>query len=67
MDSELIDRLLNMREITAQTGLSQSTIRRLVKAGKFPKPLLVGRRAKRWRVSSVNAWLHGLEASDGET
>ena len=67
MGSEPLDRLLTTKQVVFQTGLSQSTIQRLIQEGKFPKQLLVGRRAKRWRESAIRAWIEGLKASDGET
>ena len=67
MDSEPFYRLLTIKQIVFLTGLSQSTIRRLIKGGKFPKPLRVARRAKRWRESAIKVWIDGLDASEGET
>lgn len=43
--------------VTAVTGLSESTIRRKVAAGDFPKPIRHGARCTRWVASHVTGWL----------
>ena len=52
-----LDRLLTCKEITAETGLSRSTIYRLVRDGSFPKPIRIGSRGMRWPESDIRAWL----------
>lgn len=39
------------------TGLSRSTIYRLVQEGKFPRPIKLGERASGWKQSDLEAWL----------
>ena len=51
------DRLLKRREVEEITGLSRSTIYRMVKTGQFPQPVRVGPKAVRWRLSDIIAWL----------
>lgn len=43
----------------ALVGLSKTTIYRMVEAGDFPKPVLVGRRAL-WPVSRLQEWRRQL-------
>lgn len=43
--------------VTQTTGLSQSTIRRLEKAGDFPQRLLLGKAAVGWIEGEVLGWL----------
>jgi prophage regulatory protein len=38
-------------------GLSRQWIYLLMKDGKFPKPVKVGRRAIAWRVKDIQAWV----------
>jgi prophage regulatory protein len=38
-------------------GLSQSTLRRLVRAGEFPGPRRLSRRAVGWLLADVEEWL----------
>jgi prophage regulatory protein len=51
------DALLRIQTVTALTGLSVSTIYRLVAAGTFPQPRRLGARCTRWRAGDVTAWL----------
>ena len=66
MSIEPLDRLLTIKQITAETGISRSTIYRLIQKGLFPKPIAIGDRCKRWRESTIRLWLAGLKASDEE-
>ena len=66
MVTEPLDKLLTIKQVTAQTGLSRSTIYRRMQEGEFPKPKRIGPRATRWRESQLRAWLDGLRASDGD-
>ena len=65
MGSEPLDRLLTIKQIAAQTGISRSTIYRRMQEGGFPKPLRIGPRATRWPESEIKVWLDGLRSSDG--
>ena len=51
------ERLLNEREVAELIGVSKSTLRRMVSANEFPKPIRIGKRAIRWRKSEVLEWL----------
>ncbi len=44
-------------ELSERLGVSESTIRRMVKRGEFPKPIQMSTRAVRWRESDVMEWL----------
>ena len=55
-----LDRLLACKDITAETGLSRSTIYRLVRDGSFPKPIPIGPRGMRWLESDIRAWIEEL-------
>ena len=54
---ERLDRLLTNKQITAETGISRSTIYRLLRNGAFPKPIRIGPRSMRWLASDIKAWL----------
>ena len=53
MDQEM----LRMPEVARRTGLSVATIYRMVKAGKFPAQVGLGKRAVGWRRDEVEHWL----------
>ena len=54
--------LLRRWDVEARTGLSRTTMRRLMHSGAFPRPVVIAKRAVAWRVSDVNAWLARLSA-----
>ena len=55
-------RLLNKHEVCRLAGVSHATLYRLVKAGRFPKPLKIGPQASRWRSDEIAAHLDRLSA-----
>ncbi len=63
---EEFDRLLNRREVEAQTGLSRSTVYRKMREGSFPLPLKVGAKAVRWPAAEIAAWLASRPRAAGE-
>jgi prophage regulatory protein len=50
------DSYLRFPEVKARTGLSRTTIHRLIKRGDFPAPKSLGVRAVGWKVSAVKHW-----------
>ena len=51
------DRLLRLPEVVAVTGLGKSTIYDLMRAGRFPKNIVLSRRCAAWPESSVLSWI----------
>ena len=60
------DRLLRRREVEIITGLSRSSIYRLMKEGDFPRPVRVGPTAVRWRESDIEAWMKSRPEAKGD-
>ena len=53
-----LERLLSCKEVAAETGLSRSSIYRLLESDEsFPKPISIGRRSRRWLGSDIAAWI----------
>lgn len=52
-----MERLLTRHEVEWLTGLSRSSIYRLMRDDRFPHPKRVGLRAVRWRESEILAWI----------
>lgn len=50
-------RILRRPVVVERTGLSDTSIWREVKAGRFPRPVPLGRRAVGWVESEVDAWI----------
>lgn len=55
--------LLKIQVVTAVTGRSESTIRRMVAEGKFPAPVKDGKRCTRWVAGQVSNWLKAKGAA----
>lgn len=56
------DRLLRRPSVQELTGLTKSTLYRLVSQGAFPLPIRIGSRAVAWRESAVAAWIADRKA-----
>jgi prophage regulatory protein len=49
--------LLRRPEVSLRTGLSRTSLYRMVKSGEFPAPRQIGARAVAWVESEVTAWI----------
>lgn len=54
---QIADALLKIQTVITVTGLSESSIRRKVADGKFPRPVKDGTRCTRWIAGDVTNWL----------
>lgn len=59
----VVDYFIPRKTVEQMSGLSRATIYRLIKAGKFPRPLSIGTGSVRWRQSDVIAWQQSLAAT----
>lgn len=50
-------RLLRLPDVCAAVGLGRSSIYEGVKAGTFPAPIKLSRRAVCWPAASIDAWI----------
>jgi predicted DNA-binding transcriptional regulator AlpA len=48
---------MRMSEVSAMIGLKPAAIDRAVRAGMFPRPFLIGVRAKAWSRESIENWV----------
>jgi predicted DNA-binding transcriptional regulator AlpA len=55
------DTMLRMGEVVRLTGISGSTIKRMVIDGRFPKPTRLSPRRIGWQARDVKAWLRQLD------
>jgi prophage regulatory protein len=60
---QAVDYLIPRKTVEKLSGLSRATIYRLIKSGKFPRPLSIGTGSVRWRQSDVIAWQQSLSPS----
>lgn len=55
--NEFPDRILRLDEVVKMIGLSEATVWRETKAGRFPAPIAISPRRRGWRMSVLLAWL----------
>lgn len=60
---QAVDFLLPRKTVEKLSGLSRATIYRLIKSGKFPRPLSIGTGSVRWRQSDIISWQQSLSTS----
>lgn len=64
MNVEIGEKFLRLCAVVALVGLSKSSIYAMVRAGTFPKPFMLGKRAARWRETEVLAWMAAAQIAD---
>lgn len=55
--ANLGNRLLPIAAVVEKAGISRPYIWKLIKAGEFPKPVHLGKRARAWRSDEIDAWI----------
>lgn len=56
-----VDQILRMPDVVRLTGLSRSSIYRMIAEGEFPAPVRLRRQAVGWKASAVQRWSDSLE------
>ena len=62
-----LDRIIRLPELVEITGLSAATVYRLIAQGRFPRPVVLGRQARGWIASQIQAWFESLKPAESET
>jgi prophage regulatory protein len=57
------ERIMRRREVQQTTGLSRSSLYRLVAAGSFPTPIQLSTNAVGWLATEICAWVAGRVAA----
>ena len=52
--------LLRRWDVEIRTGLSRTTLTRLMLTGEFPRPVVIAKRAVAWHSRDVDAWIANL-------
>ncbi len=55
-------RLLPIREVTRKIGCSRAQIYRLMRTGRFPRPVHLSKRARAWRSDELDEWIEARSA-----
>jgi predicted DNA-binding transcriptional regulator AlpA len=53
---------MRMREVSAMIGLKPAAIDRAIRAGTFPRPFLIGVKAKAWSRDEIMGWVAERDA-----
>ena len=56
--------VLRHKDVTEAIGLSKSTIWRMRKAGEFPQPIVLSKRAVGWRREDIEEWLENRKEAE---
>ncbi|UTV98791.1 AlpA family phage regulatory protein [Marinomonas rhizomae] len=56
--------IIDRREVEHLTSLRKTTIYKLIKEGKFPKPLRISPMRVAWRLTDIESWVQSLEEPD---
>jgi prophage regulatory protein len=59
-EAQLETPLLTIADVCRITTISEASIYRLGKKGQFPKPVVLGHRTKRWKLSDIQLWIDEL-------
>jgi predicted DNA-binding transcriptional regulator AlpA len=49
--------LLKTQEVATMLAISRQLLRRMIKRGTFPKPIILAVGAWRWKLDDVNQWI----------
>ncbi|ETX13261.1 DNA-binding protein [Roseivivax halodurans JCM 10272] len=60
----MTDRIMRRPEVEKITGLSKSTLYRMIARGDFPAPAKIGERAVGWRARTLHTWLESTQECD---
>lgn len=52
-----LDTMMTDKEVAQALKLSRSSIWRLAKLGKLPKPIKIGANTARWKQSEISKWM----------
>lgn len=52
-----LERLIGRKEVLILIGISNATLWRWIKAGRFPAPLKIGNKKVAWRSSILATWI----------
>lgn len=51
------DKIVSVRDVSAQLGLSKATIYRLINDGAFPRPISLSRGRVGWKLEVIQEWI----------
>lgn len=67
MNTSVAPRLERIASVCARTGLSRSSLYRLIRAGDFPAPVPLAGRTRAWDAAAVDAFINACIAAGSNT
>ena len=67
MSGSNVRELLRREEVEERFGVSRNWIYCEMRAGRFPEPVKIGKRAVGWRVVDLDEWADGRPVAHGES
>ena len=67
MDGIESRRLIRLPEVLWLTGLSRSTLYKMVSGGRFPRQVEMGDKARGWRLRDVVLWIESRPSADADS
>ena len=58
----MAETLLTREQVENRYGLSPNCLRKLVKQGDFPRPIQIGQKLLRWRLSTIDEFIASKDA-----
>lgn len=58
MQSQILERILKLKEVCERTALSRSTVYLWIAEGRFPAAINLGNRSVGWLESEVSEWIN---------
>ncbi|RBP83045.1 AlpA family phage regulatory protein [Marinomonas rhizomae] len=56
--------IVDRREVERLTSLRKTTIYRLIREGKFPKPVRISSMRVAWRMKDIEEWIESLDPAN---
>ena len=51
------DRLLRIPEVLEKCAIGKNSLEERIAAGSFPRPVWIGPKSRRWKLSEIQAWI----------
>jgi prophage regulatory protein len=60
----MAEQILRFKGVAERVGLGRTYIYELVRDGAFPQPIALGKRARGWRLSEIEAWIKARDRAE---
>jgi prophage regulatory protein len=60
----MAEQILRFQGVAERVGLGRTYIYDLIRSGDFPQPVALGKRARGWRASEIEAWIEARQRAE---